>query len=678
MSFQSRALALLVLTVVILPGESRARAAEPGREERVLSAYLEECRVRIHQPEVLAMCDTLYERAARLGDEQMQLMALYARLDHFFTVDSKTQQIVEATTSVQQFCRKHAWPKFIRNYYAASSERLVPYYMRHSQANAAVYQTCAMLAEARKDDYPFAIADCYRILADTYLSQSDFRQAYDNYGLSIDQIERHSLVGIPVAIQYAQRAECALELNMPDSACLLLGKGREAALREPSAMLVMNRVELLYDVHMHDYEAAAEILGRTQKMFAERQELAPYTAELLIMQTCYYMVTGQYDRALESALTVRYDTNVQAPDRVREDIDKSLGDIYLNLGNIPLAVKYYQDYIHRVDSLRSQQSRLASNDLSGILEIVRLQNETRELQLDNQQRRLRTTYIAILSMGLVLLLVVLYSVRSMRLNRRLKNTETQVVARNEELKHKGEELMRAKEEAEKASRMKSDFIQNMSHEVRTPLNSIVGFSHVLASQFRKDASTAEYAAIIESSSLNLLRLVDDVLDVAILDRTEELPRLDYCELNTCCRECADKILLQMNSGVTMVLELSAENPVVRTNLRRVSQVLLHLLHNAAKFTVSGQIGLSYTSLSDAKLLRFTVTDTGPGIPAGARDIIFERFVKLDAFSQGTGLGLSICRVIAEKLGGSLRLDENCQFGSCFIFEVPFDTSGGEK
>ena len=129
---------------------------------------------------------------------------------------------------------------------------------------------------------------------------------------------------------------------------------------------------------------------------------------------------------------------------------------------------------------------------------------------------------------------------------------------------------------------------------------------------------------------------------------------------------------ELHPGVSLLDELPVSDPVVRTNLKRIEQVLLHLLRNAAKFTRSGRIVLTYECLPAERLLRFAVTDTGPGIPAGRHEEVFRRFVKIDPFSQGTGLGLPICRLIAAKLGGRLFVDPEYASGCRMIFEVPFD------
>lgn len=159
--------------------------------------------------------------------------------------------------------------------------------------------------------------------------------------------------------------------------------------------------------------------------------------------------------------------------------------------------------------------------------------------------------------------------------------------------------------------------------------------------------------------------------IAYLDQTDALPRTDYCSVNNRCHECVAKALSQLKAGVTMIFEPSAEDPVLHTNSKRVVQVLQHLLHNAAKFTVEGEIILTYTCRIPERTMLFTISDTGPGIPAEKQEAVFERFVKLDTFAQGTGLGLPVCRLIAAKLGGSLRVDPSYTEGCRMIFEVPF-------
>ena len=109
---------------------------------------------------------------------------------------------------------------------------------------------------------------------------------------------------------------------------------------------------------------------------------------------------------------------------------------------------------------------------------------------------------------------------------------------------------------------------------------------------------------------------------------------------------------------------------IKTDRRRVEQVLINLLNNAAKFTTNGLITLSYILNTDAGTVTFSVTDTGIGIPKGKESIIFERFEKLDSSTQGSGLGLNICRLISQLLKGNISVDTSYRDGARFLFTIP--------
>lgn len=645
--------------------------------DSTLRVYYKEVKARLTTPEGLAMCDTLYARAAASGWMQMQAIALCLKLDHFYFKNDRTG-ILEGVERVQEFCRRHGKPKELRYfYYFAWGSRLITYYTKQNQYNVAVYETRRMLAEAQADDYQRGVADCYRQLANLYLVQNAFEQAYENFRREIDVFEAHGIDDINLPTQYASLAQCALELNLPDTALTALRKGRALNSEQPYQRFTLHKASALYYLKVKDFEKARLYVDSAEMQFRANPSMRLYVPGLRFLKAEYYKTTGQYDEALRVVEESLSDTSRNETGYLRQTQMKELGDIYWLMGDVRRSAANYREYIHLSDSVRGQEIRNATDDFSGILEIARLQNETKELQLTLQRKRLRNTYLIIGLLGFVLVLGGLLFARVVKLNRRLKASEALVKAQNSHLVAAGEELRLAKESAERASRMKSDFIQNMSHEVRTPLNSVVGFSQVLASKFRDDPAAAEYASIIVSSSMSLLRLVDDVLNVAYLDQAEELPRTDCTAMNDNCHDCVSKTLSQVRPGVTMIFEPSTDDPVVHTNLKRVMQVLQHLLHNAAKFTVEGEIILTYDCLVAERLMRFTVTDTGPGIPPAEQEAVFERFVKLDAFSQGTGLGLPVCRMTALKLGGSLRIDASYTDGCRMILEVPFDLPAEE-
>lgn len=635
--------------------------------DSLLKAYYLECKEHLSGDEALPMCDTLYRRAEAKGNRRMQAIALCLKVDYYYFRNNK-EGIVEQVKRVQEFCRTHGKEELNYFYYFVWSSRLITYYIKREQYNIAVYETRRMLDEAQREQYAEGVGQCYRMLANLYLSQNNFRQAYDNFRRQIEVLLENDIRDINMPMQYASMAQCALELNMPDSAAMALRKADEISTTSNYQRFTVCKAHALYCLYTEDYAGAKQYVEEAEELFRDDPSMEGYRRGLWFLQREYFKAVKQYDRALDNAMRAQ---------EVYGDISilRDIGDICFRKGDMLRSAEYYRRYVHLTDSIRNHDVRNATADFSSILEIDRLQGEKRELQMDIQQRRLRSNYLIIFGLCAIVLLAAIGLARLLRLNRRLKNSESLILAQNENLLAAGEQLREAKERAELASNMKSEFIRNMSHEVRTPLNSIVGFSQVLASHFRDDPSLDEYAAIIQSNSRNLLRMVDDVLDLSLLDRSDELPRPDFCEMNGCCQDCVARMQPEMGERVALIFEPSDVNPVVQTHVKRIEQVLLHLLHNAAKFTREGEVILSYTCLPEQRLMRFTVSDTGPGIPPEQHDQVFERFVKLDAFAQGTGLGLPVCRIIADRLGGSLRIDPEYRSGCRMIFEVPYPKNG---
>lgn len=660
-----------LLFCLLLTGMDPARAGQRAPADSVLVAYYSDIRAHVNDRDAPARCDTLFRRAGEAGDLRLQAVALCLRLDHYYFRNDR-ERIIEHVRRVKEFCAAHPDREELRYfYYFAWGSRLITFHIKQNQSNVAVYETRRMLTEAQEEGYARGVAMCYGLLGNLYMTQGDSRSAYDNFRMQTDEITRHGIDEINLPTQYASMAQCALDLNMPDSALLALRKADSLRLRSAYQRFTVDKSYTLYHLHTGDLRAARQRLDSIEHAFRTEPRLATYRSGLYYIEAAYYRAAGEYGKALDVVRRSQRDTVLRKTDYAFYVLSRDMGDIFYLQGDMPRAAASYREYIQAADSVRSREVRIATEDFSGLLELGRLQDETRQMQLDLQRRRLHGTYLVILLLGCLLVAGGALFARIVRLNRRLKVSEATVSRQNEHLLSAGRELRAAKERAEQVSALKTSFIQNMSHEVRTPLNSIVGFSQVLASQFRNDTDASEYASIIETSSQNLMRLIDDVLDISFLDQTDNLPANDCREMNSCCRECTDGILREVADGVTVQCELSSENPVVRTDIRRVAQVLNHLLQNAAKFTERGTISLSYCCLPEEGVLRFAVTDTGPGIPAAMREQIFERFVKLDAFSQGSGLGLPVCRVIADKLGGRLYVDPTYDAGCRMIFEIPF-------
>lgn len=236
-----------------------------------------------------------------------------------------------------------------------------------------------------------------------------------------------------------------------------------------------------------------------------------------------------------------------------------------------------------------------------------------------------------------------------------------------------EALKIAKEKAENSDKQKTRFVQNMSHEIRTPLNAIVGFAQLLSlpDGYNTEEEKNQYSSFIQSNSNMLMMLIDDILDLGDVENGNYKVELGDAPCNEMCRQAIKSVEYRTPEGVRMYFTTEVDDSfVVYTDPRRVQQVLINYLTNACKHTAEGEIQVHLSKSEEPGKLVFSVRDTGTGVPPEQAENIFERFSKLDAFKQGAGLGLNICRTIADKLGGSVRLDTSYTDGARFLFVLP--------
>src|ERR1700675_2967264 len=242
------------------------------------------------------------------------------------------------------------------------------------------------------------------------------------------------------------------------------------------------------------------------------------------------------------------------------------------------------------------------------------------------------------------------------------------------------ELQQAKAAAESASRTKSDFLASMSHEIRTPMNAIMGIADLLA----KTALSPEqdkYVQIFRRAGDNLLNLINDILDLSKVEASQlELEQTGF-SLSDLLEKVTEMVVARaQEKGLAMVCEIA---PGVPNDLvgdpTRLRQVLLNLLGNAIKFTESGEVTLRVAPDADStgpNALRFTISDTGIGIPDDKLSAVFERFTQADSSTTrrygGSGLGLTISKRLVELMGGRIWVESRVGKGSLFSFAVPLD------
>jgi PAS domain S-box-containing protein len=240
-----------------------------------------------------------------------------------------------------------------------------------------------------------------------------------------------------------------------------------------------------------------------------------------------------------------------------------------------------------------------------------------------------------------------------------------------------EDLRHARDLAEAATFAKSEFLATMSHEIRTPMNCVIGFTGVLLdTELSEDQR--KYAELVRKSGENLLGLINDILDFSKIEAGKlDFETVDF-DLKTIVEETAEMLALQAaGAGLQLVCHI---DPAVPSRLKgdpgKVRQIVTNLAGNAIKFTRNGEIAISAKVASDfgaSVMIRFSVCDSGIGIPESRRAVIFDPFTQVDGSTTrkygGTGLGLAICKQLAELMGGEIGVESIVGRGSTFWFTV---------
>ncbi len=267
------------------------------------------------------------------------------------------------------------------------------------------------------------------------------------------------------------------------------------------------------------------------------------------------------------------------------------------------------------------------------------------------------------------------------LNEEYKEKNEEYATLNEEYKAQNDELLKAKDKAEESDLLKTEFLSNMSHEIRTPMNGILGFSSFLNKQGLTEEKRKYYIKIIQNSGHQLIRILDDIIEISRLG-TKQVITIDE-------KICLNDLLLKQFSifdikakenKIPLYLKkgLSDKESTILIDATKLNKILSNLLENALKFTKEGFIELGYTLVKmhgHGSQLEIYVKDTGIGIKKESVEIIFKRFSQEEKeMSQkvgGLGLGLSIAKENTELLGGSIRLESEKGKGSIFFIRIPY-------
>lgn len=514
----------------------------------------------------------------------------------------------------------------------------------------AIAQSDQMYSKARALAYPFGNALALNAMGEVYSYTGRLREAGAAYEESLRLLDGMDGEDVHIRMLLVELIDYNLRIRNVNGASRYLARLNlypEDRL-SPLELAMRHISNASCQLFKGDLKAASHHLVQIGQL--EAQLIPEIRQYLLIIDARYLVATGEH----EAALTAYNDFLQTEYARINHNIYKEAllekADLLVKMGNKEEAYGQYGKVFSYIKT---------SFEKNYPKEIDRLCTRFQADQLAYQNERDRIVsmrfYLAGITVSVLFLIFLL--VLGWKKIFRLKRSQMR------------QEAM--KEKAVQAIQRKNMFLSNMSHEVRTPLNAIVGFSAVLTDEDESfdDESRREFSEIIKVNSFQLLKLINDILDFSDFENDNITFNIRTHDAVKLCNEVVETVMASRKLEVEMRFDTDLSVLMLDTDDARLRQVLINLLVNATKFTEQGSIVLEL-KMADAGTALFSVTDTGCGIPPEKQHLIFERFEKLNDFVQGSGLGLSICQLIVKYMNGKLWVDSGYTRGARFCFTHP--------
>ena len=514
----------------------------------------------------------------------------------------------------------------------------------------AIAQSDQMYSKARALAYPFGNALALNAMGEVYSYTGRLREAGAAYEESLRLLDGMDGEDVHIRMLLVELIDYNLRIrNVNGTSRYLARLNLYPEDRLSPLELAMRHISnASCQLFKGDLKAASHCLAQIGQL--ETQLIPEIRQYLLIIDARYLVATGEH----EAALTAYNDFLQTEYARINHNIYKEAllekADLLVKMGNKEEAYGQYGKVFSYIKT---------SFEKNYPKEIDRLCTRFQADQLAYQNERDRIVsmrfYLAGITVSVLFLIFLL--VLGWKKIFRLKRSQMR------------QEAM--KEKAVQAIQRKNMFLSNMSHEVRTPLNAIVGFSAVLTDEDESfdDESRREFSEIIKVNSFQLLKLINDILDFSDFENDNITFNIRTHDAVKLCNEVVETVMASRKLEVEMRFDTDLSVLMLDTDDARLRQVLINLLVNATKFTEQGSIVLEL-KMADVDTALFSVTDTGCGIPPEKQHLIFERFEKLNDFVQGSGLGLSICQLIVKYMNGKLWVDSGYTRGARFCFTHP--------
>ena len=403
----------------------------------------------------------------------------------------------------------------------------------------------------------------------------------------------------------------------------------------------------------------------------------------------YYFRKGNLEEAENfGSQSVSLAIQLSNPIRINESAGL-MKKIYRQLGNYKGAFEMYELEMSALDSLKKKENQKAvirhqlQTEFDVKQAVAKADQEKKDALTAAEIRQQKTINNAFI-VGAVLLLLLAFFIY---LNLRQSKRKNKIIAhQKEEVEHQKEQAEQQRNRAEQSEKFKQEFLANMSHEIRTPMNAVMGMTNLVLDSKITDKQKF-YLEGIKKSSETLLHIINDILDLSKIEAGKmELEKIDFSLHETV--EQVKQIMQHKagEKGLELVVDISSKIPdVLLGDPVRLNQVLINLTGNAIKFTESGSVCLSISREGNSgaeHIIKFSVIDTGIGIPEDKLQAVFESFSQASSSDTrkygGTGLGLTISKQLVELQGGKISVESKVGYGTTFSFTINLEEGSAEQ
>lgn len=638
-----------------------------------------------------AVLEDIYRIASRTGDYDTALDALRLRANMGVTSDSLLNALIQRAEAIPENDNKKATMLFIKVRNNTRLIRSLPEEVRDNRLRECLskYKEADTLDNYDRIEYLFTLCAFLRLNTDGDLLMDYFSKLQELIdALPSRELFLRSLFYVQASVGYVSNDmyEQAVEANRT-----LLDIIAEMEKKyKASGRVYRNYSRQKYFCYSRLLRCYSALTGDEIDTYYENL-LAEVNADEAVKNDfnsrrrpeIYYLMAKKHYQEAITLITQQLKDKTNTPEEYRYLVESlieaadAVGDNVNLLAALRINNRLLKDRI-------IQKAAESYKELQTVYEVYDLKQKNDELTMANQQilierHRDEMLYAGIGFFVLIVLLVVLsvYYRRAKRLSANLTASNSVLANERDVLKRAQKNLIEARDRAKTADRIKTDFVNDMSHEIRTPLAAIVEYSRLISDCAEDDKRDyiKRFADIISLNSDMLLTLVNDVLDLPSIESARLSVRMAPTSVNRICKAAVDSVKNYLKYGVVISFVNDGEpDTTIITDPHRLEQILQNLLINAAKFTDKGSVKLEYSLIDDRRKIRFTVTDTGIGIPRGQEDSVFERFSKLNPSTQGNGLGLYISRLLARILKGELTVDSEYRKGARLVLTIPVNDS----